>query len=768
MKKNLYLLIAVFAFLITVQNTASAADETDWKAKWIVVFDNQNITNSWHAFRKQVTIESVPQQAIARIAVDSKYWLWINGERVVFEGGLKRGPNPLDTYYDEVDIAPWLKEGTNTVALLMWYFGKDGFSHISSGKAGLLFECITPEVEIVSDKTWKGSILKEYGTSDGPLPNFRLSESALLYDARKEIGDWTTPAFDDKKMPLVRVFGEAGCYPWNKLHKRSIPLFKDFGLKPYVQTSRSNDTLTCKLPYNCQLTPYMKLDAPAGKRIKIITENYGKFGREYPIYAEYITKEGIQEYENLGWISGQNVYYIIPESVELLDVQYRESGYDCEFAGYFNSSDEFLNKLWEKSRRTLYLTMRDNFMDCPDRERAQWAGDAVNESLEAYYSLSLSSHQLVRKWLLETVDWQRKDGSMSAPVPAGNWFDELPGQVLATIGEYGIWYYYMYSADRDLLVHAYPKIKRYLDLWEPDGKGTMKFREGGWTWGDWGSNKDMMLLFNIWYYIAVQGMYNTATELNYTDDAKAYGQFLEQFKKSFNEQFWNGEAYRHPEYTKATDDRVQALAVVSGVADKSKYPQLLKIFQQEEHASPYMEKYVFEAMMKMGYEKEAQERHEKRFSYMVNHPDYTTLFELWNEKGGWTVNHGWSGGGLVICSQYICGVSPLTPGFVTFQIMPQPSGLKYAETLVPSVKGNIKSKFNIENNRFNLSVEIPTGTKAMVGIPKLKEYKRILANGKTVWEKGAYSKKSVVEAGDEAENYITFHCPSGSYSFVAE
>lgn len=170
----------------------------------------------------------------------------------------------------------------------------------------------------------------------------------------------------------------------------------------------------------------------------------------------------------------------------------------------------------------------------------------------------------MRKWLEETVNWQRPDGSMFAPVPAGNWFDELPGQVLATIGEYGIWYYYMYSADKTLIKELYPKIKKYLELWEPDGKGTMKFRNGDWTWGDWGEHKDMVLLYNLWYYIAVRGMYNMAVELDYANDAMSYGAFLEKFKKSFNGQFWNGNAYRHPLYEWDVDEPgVQALAVVS-------------------------------------------------------------------------------------------------------------------------------------------------------------------------------------------------------------
>ena len=77
--------------------------------------------------------------------------------------------------------------------------------------------------------------------------------------------------------------------------------------------------------------------------------------------------------------------------------------------------------------------MRDTYMDCPERERAQWAGDAVNESGEAFYALSPSSHALTKKWLCEIIDWQQDDGSIFAPVPAGNWRLELPGQTYQSI-----------------------------------------------------------------------------------------------------------------------------------------------------------------------------------------------------------------------------------------------------------------------------------------------------------------------------------------------
>ena len=69
-----------------------------WKAQWIEAQDNRDQVNTWQVFRKTVNLKHRPDSLIARIAVDSKYWMWINGECVVFEGGLKRGPAPHDTY----------------------------------------------------------------------------------------------------------------------------------------------------------------------------------------------------------------------------------------------------------------------------------------------------------------------------------------------------------------------------------------------------------------------------------------------------------------------------------------------------------------------------------------------------------------------------------------------------------------------------------------------------------------------------------------------
>ena len=145
-----------------------AADDFLPQSRWIGSEHSQSTPNTWLCFRKTIELPSVPGEMIANIAVDSKYWLWINGELVVFEGGLKRGPAPGATYYDRVDMAPYLKKGNNVIALLVWHFGKNGFSHVNSGTAALLFSArVCPKVISASmhAKSWQAGINLLLGVS---------------------------------------------------------------------------------------------------------------------------------------------------------------------------------------------------------------------------------------------------------------------------------------------------------------------------------------------------------------------------------------------------------------------------------------------------------------------------------------------------------------------------------------------------------------------------------------------------------------------------
>ncbi|MFA6858678.1 MAG: alpha-L-rhamnosidase C-terminal domain-containing protein [Bacteroidales bacterium] len=716
---SLGMMAAVWAFCLDANGRnpnrqEAQAEEWQWRGKRITSSKCQNASNTWMKFETSITLTEIPAIVKAAIACDTKYWLWINGERAVFEGGLKRGPTPEDSYYDVVDIAPFLMKGENKIEVLTWFFGKEGFSHKSSGVAGLVFDC--PGIGLFSDKSWKSTLETAYENTPSDNPNYRLPESNIRYNATIEKGITGS----------TLEIGAAESAPWNKLYPRPIPLFKDYGVREY-ENRPTNDSKTaakriegteewieCKLPYNCHVTPILDIDSEEeGKLIKIQTDNYDYLGQDgISVRAEYVTKAGRQSYESLGWMNGHTVRYMIPKGVTINSLSYRETGYDCDFTGKFSCSDPFFEKLWAKAERTLYVTMRDTYMDCPDRERAQWWGDAVNESGEAFYALSSSAADLTKKGMLELVSWQRPDGVLYSPVPSGNWYKELPGQMLASVGYYGFWNYYLNTGDKLTIEKVIDGVRSYLDVWKLKPDGTLEERHGDWYWGDWGKLQDKQLLFNAWYYLALKGYGNMAKVTLRREEAEWAESAMKAFREAFNKAFWDGNGYRTKDYEGSYDDRAQALAVVGGLADKEKYPQLEKVFETSFLASPYMEKYVIEAMYMMGEQEKGLERMKRRYDNMINDSPFTTLYENFgqgnDENDYGTRNHAWSGGGLTILAQYVCGISPLEPGWKKILIRPALSGLTFVSTENVTVAGKYAISIRREGKSFNMNLEIPS------------------------------------------------------------
>jgi hypothetical protein len=662
----------------------------------------------------------------AEIAVDSKYWMWINGKLVVFEGGLKRGPDPKGTYSDLLDLAPYLKKGDNNIRILLWHFGKDGFSHNDSNKAGLIIDA--PSIGLVTDSGWDARRLSAYSAVTDPCPNYRLSEASIRYDARLEDTDQWKPAVE---------IGRRGDAPWGHLVHRPIPLWKDYGIKPaeYVRVEQDqNVILSVRLPYNMQFTPVIDItDSSAGTCIRIQT-NHLKGGSEYGICGEYITRCGNQSYESLGWMNGEVLQIIYPKDsgVTVNSIGYRETGFDCEREGSFSCSDDLVNRFWEKAMRTLYVNMRDTYFDCPDRERAQWWGDVTILMGQSFYQLSPSANSLARKAIYELANWQTDNGVIYSPIPAGVKTHELPAQMLASISTYGFWYYFMHTADAKTIKDVYPAVKRYLSLWSLDEDGLTAYRKGGWSWGDWGQNVDIRLILASWHYLALESAANMAALFGYDDDVKAYRSSQDGISKAY-EKCWNGREYRHPSYTGKTDDRVNAMAVITGIADTSRYDSLYEHFKVTEHASPYMEKYVLEALFKMGHADYALERFKKRYGPMIEHPTYTTLFEGWDVGGygGGSTNHAWSGGMLTLIAENICGLRPVQPGWKEFEVRPDPVIPEWDIT-VPTVSGHIRFSCRPKEDSFIFNLTVPVGTKCTVHLPSSDPH--LLSAGKYTFQ----------------------------------
>lgn len=638
--------------------------------------------NTRMCFRKTFTASDAASPVVINIAVDSKYYLWVNGCLAVAEGGLNRGPTPEGGYYDEVDISKFVKKGENTLALLVWYWGNGGRNSKPSGAAGLnVWGAVT------SDKSFKCLAHPAYSDGKPPYPAYLYGGHNTAFDARHDMEDWNVPGFDDSAWEQATELGEAPCAPWGELVKRPVPLLKDFGMADYVSLHTEiigeNQVITASLPYGAWVSPYFEITAKAGDFIDMRTDHYevpggpGDPGKYLGQRAEYTAKAGRQSFEVFNSFYGEKVVYTFPKNVEIHKLQYRATGYNCELSGSFSCDDEFLNKLYEKCRRTLYVCMRDNFMDCPDRERGQWIGDLSTQAPQIFYALSRESDQLLKKGIHDFINWKNGD-VLWGNVP-GIHSSELPSQSLNAISDVGmIKEYVLHSGDESVLEYSIDAIEKYLLLWDMGQDGFVVPREGNWRWYDHGENNDDDILENAWYYLALR----FALSVRENEELARRKASIEA---NFNKAFFHENGYRSGDFV---DDRANAMAALCGFCDTDDKKEAVKmVLNSVLNATPYMESYVLEALFALGYKQEALNRMMKRYRFLVANEN-STIWEDFYYLG--TKNHAWSGSPLTHLMKYVAGIRPTTPGYKTFVVEPFMGHLTELSALVPTVGGDIK------------------------------------------------------------------------------
>ena len=741
-----------------------------WKAKYIWFKQDEEVSyaknkNTWACFRKIINIDSEEdiENIKAKIAVDSKYWLYINGEIVLKEGGLKRGEKPDSIYYDEIVLDDYLKEGENTIAVLVWYFGKTSYSHVSTLKPAFLFQTRIGDKTIISDSSWKAIQNPTY-LKDIPIINGRLSEENIYYDARKEINNWYGEEFDDSAWSNATELGIAGDMPWGELIKRTIPFFEYSEIKEYEnlgdykgQTVDRDTVLPLKLPCNMQIVPYFKVEAKAGQKFYItLDEEYNSKGKEHK--TTYIAKDGIQEFESPAWINGEKIYYFIPKDAKIIEIGYRETGYKVDEYGNFKTDDEFYNKLWKKATTTLKLNMRDTYMDCPDRERAEWWSDANIDMEQAVYSLDPNANYLYRKAVNTTIGWRYDNLLMTiSPINDSNTM-HLPIQML--LGVVSMHDYYLYTGDKEYLEQIYPIVKAYLYEWkvDPNGVALCENPYALWRWEDSSGNNDYVAAENAWYYYALSRFYSMAIVLNRKIDIPDVELRLSLIRNQFEEKYWRGDGYRewgNQEY----DTRVNAVAVLSGIADESKYDAITNILMGDRENSPLMEKYILEALCKMGKIEEAQTRMKLQYQEMVDLEE-STLCEYFDVKTG-SKNHGWSGGPIIIMNKYFAGITPSNPGFKEINLKPQFGNLKNIESKVNTVSGTINVKASKNNEQ--IKIDLNTPVRIRVALEKTSGDPTIFINGKCVYKNGKKKFNFQGKYDYEDDEFVYFFVNEGEH-----
>ena len=666
-----------------------------FSANYIWIEDNGVAV--WAAFSKEVELTEDVSEAVFDISCDTYYWLWVNGEEIVWEGSLKRGVTPNDGFYDKVVIKDKFKAGKNNVSILVRHLGDDGFSHKDSEQGGLVVEGFIGDIPFQTDGTWKAQkFAYQYSFFDFfKNLNFRLSERGSIVNGKNYCEFWKDGSADNwgyavvlDKQKSEKAFGK--CY-LNPLPQKVVESTVFFDLSQYDTQIKKRTTLTFYLDVNTQFCPYFEFEADKqGRKITYYTEN-----KKLNYKNSYTAKAGENVFLDFAWINGEKLIVTLDKGITLKRVGYRRTGYNAQPMQAFTCADEALNTLWQKAANTLAVTMRDSYMDCPDRERAQWIGDAVIESEMSFYSLSPESSALFRKAIVTTYGWIHKDGVIQTVVPDGVRAYELPMQNLAFL--VGCVNYVTYSGDDSVVPMILSMAKGYLPLWSMSD-GLVSHRKGSWDWGDWGKNIDVDALENAWYYYALSKLITLPeADAEFLDFCTRRMEIIaEAYAKYYTS---NGIASG-----KKADDRANAVAVLAGLYRESDREAVIQTLYNVRNSSPYMEKYVEEALCLLGRSDLALSRAKERYAEMIE-DSCTTLWELWNKKEG-TTNHAWAGGTLFILSRYIGGIYPTNRGFSTFEVQPDLSVLQDFSMAINPVEGveiSLRAE-TLENGKHKITV----------------------------------------------------------------
>lgn len=263
----------------------------------IVWLDSEGLGRHVYAyFRRDFDLSVLPQEASINLFADSRYHLIINGVFVNF------GPArfyPQHPEYDTYDIASYLKEGHNVIAVKVLANGmntyqlrysRGGFAAWGTIKSGL------GAIELNTPGEWLCHKAMGY---DQTAPKFSFACGAIdVYDAREDISGWYTSeiVLDNWQRPVPVEQQDW----WAALSRRSIPLMTRHFVSPSKLSGVYELASTDEVVYSC--------------RVKVPDQNRRAYQHSWPLMAyTYIYSPQDQEaVVGLWW----GEFYLNGEKVE--------------------------------------------------------------------------------------------------------------------------------------------------------------------------------------------------------------------------------------------------------------------------------------------------------------------------------------------------------------------------------------------------------------------------------------------------------------------
>ncbi|MGA2076580.1 MAG: alpha-L-rhamnosidase C-terminal domain-containing protein [Terriglobia bacterium] len=448
-----FILLAVALSLVPGSISTSQTPENDlashlWKAWWITHPDGPQREFGVFHFRKNITLDSIPQHFMIHVSGDNRYELFVNGERVL--EGPARGD--LDHWrYETLDIAPHLVAGQNVLAAVVWNFAELAPQAQMMNETGFIVQGDGSAEEIVNTgptwKAFKNQAERMIRLDAYKIGGYLVTGPGEEVDGAKYPWGWETKEFDDSSWVAAKPITEGGPRGikdtpsrW-MLIPRTIPLMEDKlerfsrvarasgveppaeflqGASPVTVPANSKASLLFDQSYLTTGYPELITSGGRGANLKVTYAEALYKGREKGNRNDIEGKEirGIEDrfhpdggqhriFRPLWWRTFRYVQLDVETGDDPLvieDYRSRFTAYPLEMRASFESDDAELSKIWQVGWHTARLCAHETYMDCPYWEQLQYGGDT---RIQALISLYMTGDDRLVKNAIESLDESR-------------------------------------------------------------------------------------------------------------------------------------------------------------------------------------------------------------------------------------------------------------------------------------------------------------------------------------------------------------------------
>lgn len=771
MKFKLYIMSLVISLSGTLTAQTLSINEQlihkTWTAYWITDPAAAQREYGIYHFRKSFSLSAVPSSFIIHVSADNRYRLFVNGKAIC--SGPARG-DLFNWYYETVDLAPYLKSGTNTIAAQVWNMGILAPVAQVSNQTAFIIQGNTEAEKIVNtDSTWKAIqniAYKPCSLNNGErLGAYMVIGPGDEVDGVKYPWNWEQPEYNDgawrnaDEIAHAEPVGFGTDNRWT-MAPRNIPVFKEELLRfysirraagiitnsgfvggnaPLKLPAHQNSNILLDMGTNTAAYPELILSAGRGSRIKVtyaesLFDNKGNKGNRNEIdnklikgnYDVFITDGGQNRKFRPLWLRGYRYLQLDivtqDEALVLNDIYSMKTGYPLEMNASFASNDPSLQEIWKVGWHTSQLCAGELYYDTPYYEQLQYTGDS---RIQALISLYISGDdRLMRKAILDFYHSRTPEGLTQGRYPSNRL------QIIPTFSLFWVSMvhdYWMLRKDDAFVKQFLPAIGEIMSWYQGkiDQKKNMLGPLTWWNFVDWdnfngwgtapGADKGNSAIITLQYAYTLKQAGDLFFAFNRTVQSLEYKTLATQMNEGTYLACWNpqnGLMSDTPDLL-TYSQHAGIWAILSGaLPEKEVQPAMQRILTDKTigQVTFFYRFYLAQALKKA-------DRGDLYYAQLTPWRDMLKLgLTTFAEKPEPTRSdcHAWSASPNYDFLATICGIMPDAPGFEKILIKPALGELTEAEGSMPSPLGKITVHFKrIGKNGIDAEIVLPeslTGT----------------------------------------------------------